>query len=711
MSYGKVYTLPFASLDGKKYEVKIERAGYTGKATELKGQPSPFTVNIDNEEFIYTPTRLSTATLAIFGEDYLQDLFSTDYKMHRVTLYCEETPVWCGFIKPELYTQDYSTEKFNLELSCYSAISVLEYVEYKQKGEYRGFVSLWEVLKNCIEESMGLYTAIYIPHVYGASKTDYENWSNPLEKMMISEQNFYDEDDNAMSLKEVLEEIMKLMNWTCVDWRGELYFIDVDNESREYYMYNSDLTTYSHVKADEMNVQEIGFAGSDHTLDILPGYNKASVKCSNYPVGEALPEIDFDDFMLIGAKENSIPNYTKIVTYRPISDNIHMNAFKVASEDVNKLILVMIDADEEKEMFEATESGFIIGAIPQKYDTIEKIDNEPARVDWEYKEQIYIPLARPGDPLRKLIYPEGGTTEIIKIKGASSTYLGGAFAINFSLRVELNFSDQIAKGYFDSQDFSFLLRIGNNYYHGNAEGNFIWDKNPEKDASFPNNLEIDWGDEAVTPGPESTLTSFDETYQLKTTRQLNDGYDGLNGYIIKMPEDRLLFGDFELIIYAPRIKIYHGTYSSPTAIYLDGFEVKYKKASDELKKDENSDRIYENIVNENYLNELDEIEFKISSYNNDGACYSKVTIGEDYLKNNLYCGIIEDNIRPEEFLIRRIVDHYSDTKIKLTQILKNADIKPYTILSDNYYVNKKYINAGGEIDYRKNRFSCVMIEI
>ena len=52
--------------------------------------------------------------------------------------------------------------------------------------------------------------------------------------------------------------------------------------------------------------------------------------------------------MLIGAKENSIPNYTKIVTYRPISDNIHMNAFKVASEDVNKLILVMIDADEEK---------------------------------------------------------------------------------------------------------------------------------------------------------------------------------------------------------------------------------------------------------------------------------------------------------------------------------------------------------------------------
>ena len=711
MSYGLIYTLPFASKDGKAYEVKIEREGYSGKATELKGQTSPFIVTIDSEEFIYTPTRFSTATMAIFGGDYLQDLFSTDYRMHRITLYADGVAVWCGFIKPELYTQEYSSDKFNLEINCYSAMSVLEFLEYKQNGEERGFVSLWSLLKKCVEESRGLYRAIYIPHVYGVSQTEYNRWNNPLERMMVSEQNFFDEDDNAMSLKEVLEEIMKLMNWTCADWNGELFFIDVDNEDGEYYKYNSAMSSYTRAASDRKNVQDIGFAGSDHTLDILPGYNKASVRCSNYPVGEALPEIDFDDFKLIGAKENDVPDYTKIVTYRPTSDNIQMNAFKVASEDVNELILAVIDVDEEKELFESTENGFIIGAIPQKYDTIEKIDNEPARVDWEYKEQIYIPLVRSGDPFRKLIYPEGGTTELIKIKGTSSTYLGGAFAIDFSLRVELSFSDPVAKGYFDSLDFNFLLRIGDNYYHGDAEGNFIWNKNPAHDASFPNNLEIDWGDEAVNPGQGSSLTSFDGTYQLKTTRQLNDGYDGLNGFIIKMPKDRLLFGDLELIIYAPRIRIHHGVYDSPTAIYLDGFEIEYKKESDELEEEENSDRIYENIVNENYINELDEIEFKISSYNDDGACYSKVTIDNKYLTNNLYCGITATSVRPEEFLIRRIVDHYSAPKIKLTQVLKNANIKPYTILSDKYSVNKKYINAGGEIDYRKNRFNCIMIEI
>lgn len=136
-------------------------------------------------------------------------------------------------------------------------------------------------------------------------------------------------------------------------------------------------------------------------------------------------------------------------------------------------------------------------------------------------------------------------------------------------------------------------------------------------------------------------------------------------------------------------------------MYLNSFELNYQKYKDYGKDDDNSDRIYENIVNENYINELDEIEFKISSYNDDGACYSKVTMNNEYLTNNLYCGITASSVRPEEFLIRRIVDHYSAPKIKLTQVIKNANIKPYTVLSDKYSVNKKYINAGGDIDYRK----------
>lgn len=708
MSYGLIYTLPFASKDGKVYEVKIEREGYTGKVTELKGQTSPFTVTIDSEEFIYTPTRFSTATMAIFGGDYLQDLFSTDYRMHRITLYANGVAVWCGFIKPELYTQDYSSDKFNLEINCYSAMSVLEFVEYKQSGEERGFVSLWSLLKKCVEESRGLYTAIYIPHVYSVSQSEYNNWNNPLESMMVSEQNFFDEDDNPMSLKEVLEEIMKLMNWTCADWNGELFFIDVDNEDGEYYKYTSEMSSYTQVQADGINVQDIGFAGNDHTLDILPGYNKASIRCSNYPVGDALPKIDFDDFEDIGTVEDSYTNlFRRFVWKRPNNEKILMNAFQY--NYLGDKTPHPIDISKEKELFESGQKSQITGAIPQNYDFIEKDESgNPSRVDWEYKERIVIPLS----PNQKdVIFQNPGEYELIKIKGVPSVYNSeGVFAINFSTevaRITYYNGNQVYADRIKSYDFRFKLRIGNNYYHGRSDGSYYWDNNPDYNPSYPNNLEINWKGEAAQGSAD--ISKYEGTYDLITSRTLNDGLDGLKGYIIKLPDDRIIAGDLELIIYAPRVEMAF----TPTleTMYLNSFELNYQKYKDYGKDDDNSDRIYENIVNENYINELDEIEFKISSYNDDGACYSKVTMNNEYLTNNLYCGITASSVRPEEFLIRRIVDHYSAPKIKLTQVIKNANIKPYTVLSDKYSVNKKYINAGGDIDYRKNRFNCIMIEI
>lgn len=103
---------------------------------------------------------------------------------------------------------------------------------------------------------------------------------------------------------------------------------------------------------------------------------------------------------------------------------------------------------------------------------------------------------------------------------------------------------------------------------------------------------------------------------------------------------------------------------------------------------------------------------KISSYNSDGACYSKVILGDIYLTDNLYSSIEETTIRPEEQLIRRIIKRYSSPSIKLTQIIKNIDeLTPISRLYDNYMVNKRFINAGGTIDYKMNQFQCIMIEV
>ena len=68
-------------------------------------------------------------------------------------------------------------------------------------------------------------------------------------------------------------------------------------------------------------------------------------------------------------------------------------------------------------------------------------------------------------------------------------------------------------------------------------------------------------------------------------------------------------------------------------------------------------------------------------------------------------------MRPEEALIRRIINRYRVTKIKLTQVLKNSDlIHPFTVLYDNSMVSKKFMLLSGVWDYEQNTVTLSMIE-
>jgi hypothetical protein len=83
--YGQIYTLPFKSIEENDYLVVIEKDGFTGTSTELTGSTSPFTVETSLDSPLST-YRLSTATLKIFGGDYLQNLFTPNPQGVRVKL-------------------------------------------------------------------------------------------------------------------------------------------------------------------------------------------------------------------------------------------------------------------------------------------------------------------------------------------------------------------------------------------------------------------------------------------------------------------------------------------------------------------------------------------------------------------------------------------------------------------------------------------------
>lgn len=682
MSYGLIYTVPFATLDNIPCVVEIEKEDYVGASTELTAGATPFTIDIDSEEFLYTPTRFSTAKLQVVGSDYLQSLFSTAYKEFRVTLKKNGVITWCGFIKPELYTQDYTAKTFTLEIECISAMSVLEFIDYSIEGESKKFVSLWNLLQRCISTADGQYDSVFIPHVYASSKAAYSTGENVLANMTLSEQDFFDEDDKPMKLKEVLEEVCKFLNWTCTDWKGDLYFVDVDH-SGIYYKYDTQLKDNVETQAKELLVQDIGFAGAGHFLDILPGYNKATVKCSNYPVGQIFPDEDLDRLKLYASQDKQSGD--KVTAKRFYYPNVY-HLFHYSPQGTAL-------SDEQFEAYKNNPDS-LMGSIIIKRCEYKIVNGEPDISNYNWENLIQV---RRGTQKTGSNYTWLSRVPILTFESQLpvAAYLDGAVAISCSVQVtendDLSTDDKKRNGYVRALcEFS----IGDYYYNG---------------SEFVNNSTIERF-EIKFPLTDITGGGFGV---IENTKKLSQPYDDLTGYIIELPKGKPLTGEVKFCMYP--LQPQPGNYTqffAGVGYYIKDLKMEYKRRNDLDDLSDNSDRTYENVLNENYINELDEIEFKISSYNNDGVCYSKVMLGDDYLQDNLYNCILDDTIRPEEMMITRCINHYSATRIKLTQEIKErADLTPITKLSDTFLVSKKFICTGGSIDCKMNRFECIMIEV
>lgn len=501
MSYGLIYTIPFATIDNISCVVEIEKENYSGEVTELKGGASPFTVDIADDEFLYVPIRFSTATIRIVGSDYLQSLFTTAYQEYRVVFKKNGIVTWIGFIKPEIYTQDYTSETFELEMECMSAMSTLEFIDYEVGGKKKEFVSLWSLLKKCIEASSANYNAVYLPYVYAKNEKEYLSGSNILYEMRISEQNFFDEGGKAMKLKEVLEEVCKFLNWTCVDWKGELYFIDLDYDG-VYHKYNVALTEKEEVEFNSITIQNIGFAGSDHSMDILPGYNKVTIKCSNYPIPETLNfNVDYDDL-------ERLVTLPDIVSGDDVSHRLLLNPGDLDMYQYEQFAH-RVDINGYKNNVEAEN---LLGAIPMRYCNYKMVDKDGGKVpditEYNYTDIIRVRLKNKDGIVL------GGYVPVFILRSPCVAYPPGVFCINASVK------------YFQNEELSPLskdrwggnLMIGTKLFIGNTDLT-------TDDPVLGNNLY------------KCTYISFgayeDGDYKsIINDKKLNDPYQGASGKMI-----------------------------------------------------------------------------------------------------------------------------------------------------------------------------------
>lgn len=676
--YNVIYNIPFTNVDGESLNVQILENGGSGSPVELTGGTPPFIVDYNNEDFLYTPARFSGATLKIVGGDYLQRLFSTDYQKFKVNLTKNGSAIWTGFITPEVYSQDFDNSLFELEIECISALSTLEYIDFKWDDD---LISLLEIINKCITESKGDFNAVYIPKVY----------STDINTIEVSKANFFDEKDKAMTLKECLEEVCKFLNWTVFEYESSVYFIDVDYINKGNTAYTNILNNKSVTLSSSINLRNTTSKGNGNSLSILGGYNKVTVIDSDYEADsdKLYPEMAFDAMGGINYVEKSVDGkmYQKYWCYYPTDFKLHNYTWTGSAW--RESTQTEIDQDNDKNL---------AGVYPVKT-TNYSIDDMPNSLTYTNEFEIHQRYKTNTD---KYLYSDNGIYKMIEV---SDTFEANSIIIDSDYKFAVDF--QIARCVsderlvYDVEQISgdvelepvkvpMSLNIGNYWYNGST-----WQTSEcrfEVPVTFKRNQLM------------NTYVSCDNT------NSFIYNVEDLNGYLIHI--DRVLIGKPTLTIYNP-IDPYYTLFTELHArsYFIKDIELQCQKiGTSSLNEEEKEDTKYENVVNEEYINECDDIEFKITSKNDSELSYSKAILNGSIL-DKIRNSITNTDEKPEELLIKRVVEQYNQPKIKLLQIIK-PETKPYSVVTDPTYLSgKKFIFTGGTVDYEDNSIECNLIEL
>ena len=671
---GLRYRIPFKDNMNTEYLVEVFREGYEGEVKELRGSASCFVVTGTDDDFLYKAVRTSSATLCVIDTELLLDLYSINNQYAKVRLLRDGVLEWTGYIKPEQFTQPYVPTAEAVSVECVCALGTLEHMEYKELDAMDGVVTMWELMKHLVRRANGGYRGVYIPWVYSTTES---MGVNVMERISLIENNFINEE---MNLMEVMEAVCKFLNWTVHDVGGCLWFTDADWKGT-YRMYDEAMETYTEVQGNEVVLQDVGMSGSGgNTLDVIPGYNKASVKALNHVFDDVVKDEPYDILEAYADGQYLTETYggadgAHAVRKQFLKDMLwstfvyDMNGKMIDKKDLDGYSLVSLNNTRGAILMREADYRCVSGSNAYPADDV---------TDFEYEDSVQIRVAltsTAGLPVGMV------NTVALMMEGENAVFADCAISIDGTFEAFFDDAMAGAAGKTSPLTRSVLVSVscGNKYYDGSK-----------------------WVD-----GYSSFTLEVDANGKIKSNRNPFTPYKSISGYVIPMD---FFVGKPKISIFTP-IWLDEGGTHYITGVKVRGLKFGYAKKEGIVDEGEDGDRVYENVVNEAYMSDAEEVEFEISSYNADGATYSKALMDGGWLTDNLYCALTGSYIRPEEMLIRRIVNRYGDTKVKLTESVRmTGDVTPISVLYDRGMVEKRFRLTSGEWDYEQNRLTIQMQE-
>lgn len=569
-------------------------------------------------------------------------------------------------------------------------MSTLDYYKYETINTEAGIVTFENLIKHLIKKCSA-YNSIYLPYCYKFNVSDTDSYI--YDKLLISEYNFTEDDkDDNMSYKDVLEEICRFFGFTCTAVGDKVIFVDYDavrHGLNNYVVYqginyaNKTVETLSHSKV--ITADDYRDTGSKLSLGDV--FNKVNVTNNKKLVENILPTL-FEEQNLTNTISSALPYYSysqlfgsDVYVYRSYRDKNWTNIYYNNDTDWTEL--------KPSSIYYSTLQN-TIGASWFKIATYEQSKGIIGNLSFTN----YLCLHRhlQADPIstQNVIKPilKLNTDNIKPLLLCSDCYIVIDCSAMWTDRDGRMAPIEDGRDGDDYDPANFYLtaklKIGDKYWNGTS-----W---VTADTTFK--MYFDDSD---------TNHYIGKWTNIKNTISWTTGIDS-TGLGIPISKADNLSGKVDFILYTPQM-IHHSYRIDSVWLRNLNINVKTKEVWNE------TDTLYTNVINESYVNELDDIDLKITSYDNKDMSYSCVAQNNSEIKkyfNNYYSSPLLKEMRPEHLLCYRYVNQYS-TASKILELTLTDDVKPYSMFIETN-LDSIFIVDSYSIDYEAESSSIKLVE-
>lgn len=687
------YYYEFKGLDNVLNRVEI-LTDDSVETREVVGASTPFVLNYTDVRKL-EPIQGAGATLGMVSHEIFEfiSLHTDDMQKYMIRFYRGGSLYWIGWLDPELYDEQLSDyPPYPVEFTA-ADFNVLERLKYKDANDknYNDIVTMKEHLKRCLS-LLGLpFGKVYIGCSTTVEGITLSASETVFDKLYVLSANFYDEDDEPMNCREVIESILQPFGLMMVQKDANVYIYDYNTVAYGLPMkrYNYASWGYEADETPEFNIGDlkaIGFRGTGGQYGFETMYNNVTITSSLYANNVQMDtEVDEDS-----VSDNFTPSRPQINTdYYRTSDNIEnlrSDGFFVIYQE--RITQGYVGKPE-------TMAGCYVGYDPEPSNQIPLF-----RVQYpEYITKVDKPEGRSRYPyyinIKVETYPST-VPQPLTMEGTATIPNSGVLKAFCNL-------------YFVDTDGNPVA-----YYNNTNEGTFGW--NTLSSGSIPQGKCVLWFSEQQTDQPitDKWTTNADMDHPMNDiedhTRGVNEKFLGTGLFVAPTQSGFLIFEITNKNQLLNPISKDLADASKVSMLLFNNINLSILDENSETPSTD--DYEFKSYINKKVKSDFDEITLKCISANEEKAPIGKANIlkknGDSYDLQLSYTRAGQTDIL-ERLLMCTIHSNYSqkNEQFGCTVKLKGNPVMGYVTYSS--ILNGNYLVTGAEIDFRRSSMtlSCV----